>query len=981
MKLKRMLSGVMAAVMAVTSSVVMTVSANADAANPVMGIETVVGTFTLDEANTTLPQYWPLCEVSLDVEDQSIFTDGNHYVKVTMSYETAPTFGDDSAPFSTLAGWGWGNYSWANIGGWFATSDAETGANLVPATTSSDNVMYCYFPASDFTAGTAITGYIKNYMTSTAVLESVELIKFAEYDKVNQWVDNGDTTFYYICAKTDSDTDQYNGTPVELEGYDISGLLPEGKSLTDATSIDVLVDFKSGYAGAQLGMNVYEDATQTTTTWAQVDYDNTCDVVSIDMPYGAPADSTLKFGLSWINYDTTIVLDFDFVFPSFDIEDATAADANGSITIDVAEAAEGDTVTITATPDENYEVDEITVATADGTVDVEAATAANTYTFTMPAEAVTVTATFKSTLVPATSVTLSNTTAELVIGKTTELTATVAPENTTDTVAWTTSDAKVATVADGVVTAVGTGTATITATAGEKSATCTVTVTNPATKVTVAESAEIVIGTSETLTATVTATDTSADCTDAVEWTAAPEGIVAVDNGKVTATGVGTATITVTAGTASATCKVTVTNPATAIALTKVVTLVEGKTTTLTPSITYADANATKEEVTVTWKSSDTSIATVLDGLVTAIKAGTATITATAGDLSATATINVTTQEIAATGVVVAPTEATIAVGKTQQIEATLTPEDTTDELTWTSSDEKVATVDANGVVTAVKAGTATITATANDKVSAVCNVTVVQLVTNITLTAASATVTEGETVAVTAVVSPADATNAALTWSSSDTDIATVDADGVVTAKAAGDVTITAAAKDDSGVTASVNIKVTAIEVDDVETEETEETEQTEETAEPEVPAEPEEPEETDEPLAEGTYSDGTYAELAPDEIPAMVFGGAEDVETETFRADKNKTNTSFNNGKLYIFKQVAEADLAGIENASVVVQYKSGKALKLTSACAYTSLNADVKADDGYVYVAFVISDISDVDTNALYFGNFAWTDITLA
>ena len=150
--------------------------------------------------------------------------------------------------------------------------------------------------------------------------------------------------------------------------------------------------------------------------------------------------------------------------------------------------------------------------------------------------------------------------------------------------------------------------------------------------------------------------------------------------------------------------------------------LTVGGTETLVATVTPADAL----DASVTWKSSDTSVATVDEnGKVTAVKAGTADITATTSNgKTATCTVTVTDKVVAATAVTVDPTTAELEVGSTVTITGKVTPDDSTDKITWKSSDTAVATVDAAGKVTAVKEGTATITATAGEK-SAECTVTV----------------------------------------------------------------------------------------------------------------------------------------------------------------------------------------------------------------------------------------------------------------
>ena len=160
--------------------------------------------------------------------------------------------------------------------------------------------------------------------------------------------------------------------------------------------------------------------------------------------------------------------------------------------------------------------------------------------------------------------------------------------------------------------------------------------------------------------------------------------------------------------------------------------------------------------------------------------------------------------------------------GETAALTVTITPENATDKaVDWTSSDTKIATVDSTGKVTAVSAGTASITCTAKDgsDKKATCEVTVtdpippkpsVVKVTKITLNKTTASVGKGKTMQLTATVTPTNATNKAVTWKSSNTKIATVSSTGKVTAKAAGTVTITCTAKDGSGKKATCKVTVT---------------------------------------------------------------------------------------------------------------------------------------------------------------------------
>ena len=239
--------------------------------------------------------------------------------------------------------------------------------------------------------------------------------------------------------------------------------------------------------------------------------------------------------------------------------------------------------------------------------------------------------------------------------------------------------------------------------------------------------------------------------------------------------------------------------PATEITLnTDSQTLDAGTTFKLTATVAPADTTDA-----VTWSSSDETVATVSeDGTVTGIKEGTAVITATAGNVKAECTVTV---KVPATEITLNTVKKNLEPGKSFTLKATVAPSDTTDAVEWSSSNAKVAKVSENGTVTAVKEGTAVITAKAGN-VEATCTVTVKKAVVKVTKVAVSATpsrnVAAGKKVQLKATVTPSKATNKAVTWKSSNTKYATVDSKGLVTFKknAGGKtVTITATAKDGS--------------------------------------------------------------------------------------------------------------------------------------------------------------------------------------
>ena len=314
-------------------------------------------------------------------------------------------------------------------------------------------------------------------------------------------------------------------------------------------------------------------------------------------------------------------------------------------------------------------------------------------------------------------VVLDKTVAYVKKSKTVTLTPTIYPTTLTDkSVTWKSSDETVATVSTaGKVKGIKYGTATITCTSNATglSTTCKVTVGN----VTLSKSAvAIKKGKSLTLTAKVypsTLTDKS------VKWESSNTKYATVSSdGKVTGVKVGTATITCTsvATGLSTTCKVTIG----AVTLDqKTVAIKKGKTVTLTPTVYPSSL----EDKSVTWKSSDETVATVSTaGKVKGIKYGTATITCTSNATGLSATCKVTVGNVK-----LDQTEATIAKGKTVTLKATVYPSSLTDKtVTWESSNTAVATVSTAGKVKGIKAGTATITCTSvATGLSTTCKITV----------------------------------------------------------------------------------------------------------------------------------------------------------------------------------------------------------------------------------------------------------------
>ncbi|MDR1541343.1 MAG: Ig-like domain-containing protein [Clostridiales bacterium] len=215
------------------------------------------------------------------------------------------------------------------------------------------------------------------------------------------------------------------------------------------------------------------------------------------------------------------------------------------------------------------------------------------------------------------------------------------------------------------------------------------------------------------------------------------------------------------------------------------------------------------DDITLSWTSSDENVAQVdANGVVTGKKAGKAVISASAngakiaGSVTAEHEITVTEDPIYAEEISIS-VPSSIKAGESQALSFEISPVDATDKTaTWTSSDESVAQVDANGVVTGKKAGKAVISASANGakiagSVTAEHEITVIEdpIYAEAISISGPSSIKAGESQALSFEVTPVDATDKTATWTSSDESVAQVDADGVVTGKKAGSAVITASA------------------------------------------------------------------------------------------------------------------------------------------------------------------------------------------
>ena len=382
-------------------------------------------------------------------------------------------------------------------------------------------------------------------------------------------------------------------------------------------------------------------------------------------------------------------------------------------------------------------------------------------------------------------------------GKTLTLKATVNPSDLTDkSVTWESSDTKIATVSSsGKVKGVKAGTATITCTANATGAEATCEVTVGYVKL---DQTEAFVEKDKTLTLKATVYPSSLE-DKSVTWKSSNKDVATVSSsGKVKGVKSGTATITCTSKATGlkTTCEVTVGY----VKLDQTEAIIQkGKTLTLTATV-YPKS---LDDKSVTWKSSDKSVATVTSkGKITGVKAGTATITCTSKATGLKATCKVTVSYVK-----LDQTEAFIQKGKTLTLKATVYPSKLEDKsVTWKSSNKDVATVSSSGKVKGVKAGTATITCTSKATgLKATCKVTVGY----VKLDQTEVTVKKGKTVTLTATVYPSSLTDKTVTWESSDKSVATVTSAGKVKGIKAGTATITCTSNA-TGLSTTCKVKVT---------------------------------------------------------------------------------------------------------------------------------------------------------------------------
>lgn len=403
-------------------------------------------------------------------------------------------------------------------------------------------------------------------------------------------------------------------------------------------------------------------------------------------------------------------------------------------------------------------------------------------------------------------ITLDQSRIELNGAESKQLVAAVQPAGQEANLVWSSSDESIATVdQSGVVTAKAHGAAVIsveTADHAFRTSCLAVVINSPAAVTLSPEKLTMKVGETSLVVPTITGVLPGEVSDYNIGWMLSNEGVVKITpdypNGcKIEALAEGTVTVTgVATGGVKATCEITVagTGEATNVTISGAVPSVSvGETVQLSAAV--EPANSTDK---VVWSSSDEAVLKVdQNGLVTVIGNGSATISATADTAVATAVMQASTP---VSGVMLDATNLDLYVGaEPSALKATVAPATASNQaVTWASSDELVATVDAQGNVAPVAPGSATITVTTEDGgFTATCNVTVSQHATGVALDKHDATIVGAKTVALKVTVAPDNATNTGVSWVSSNTAVATVDAGGMVTAVGKGAATITATTED----------------------------------------------------------------------------------------------------------------------------------------------------------------------------------------
>ncbi len=484
---------------------------------------------------------------------------------------------------------------------------------------------------------------------------------------------------------------------------------------------------------------------------------------------------------------------------------------------------DGSTQNITDTV--QWSSDTPTVATISNAAPTQGlASSAGEGTATITATSGTISGSTTLTVTAATLVSIAVTPAmpSIALGTTEQFTATGtfsdgSTQNLTSTATWTSDTVSTATINNtGLAQSIAIGSANITATSGTVSGSTELTVTGAA-LVSIAitpPTATVALGTTQQFTATGTYTDGSTQIlTQSGQWSSSVATVATISNttstaGLASTLGTGTTTIGISSGTISATAALVV-NPAALVSITinpQTPTIALGTTQQFTATGTYTDGSTQDLTTVVTWSSSAATVAIISNavgnnGLATSSGQGTATISASSGSISTSTTITVTGPTLAS--IAVTPASISIALGYGEQFAATATytdgsTQDITQSAAWTSSVPAVAAINSTGYETSIYPGSTTISASSGSVTGAASLVVNPAVPVSLVVTPASSTVFVGAQQQFTATLNYSDGSSvivtSTVTWSSSNTSVATVTSGGLAVGIAGGSSTVEAA-------------------------------------------------------------------------------------------------------------------------------------------------------------------------------------------
>jgi len=387
-------------------------------------------------------------------------------------------------------------------------------------------------------------------------------------------------------------------------------------------------------------------------------------------------------------------------------------------------------------------------------------------------------------------------------------------QNITGSVTWSVSNSAIATIAsNGLATGTANGSATITATSGSISGTASLTVTIALVSISVSPAVPtIAIGTDQQFKATGTFTDGSTqDVTSTVNWVSAKTTIANVSNtvptkGLAQAVAAGSSVITASSGSISASATLTVSSGTlTSIAVTPANSTVPiGLIQQLTATGTFSDGTTQDITNTVTWSTSPNTVASItVSGAATALKSGKATITATSGGVSGNTQMTVNTGNLVS--ITIKQGNVTLAQGTSTTLTAVGlfndgSTRDISNQVTWSSSNPGFATIQSTGRAQSVSPGLTTITAALGVQSASVSLTVTNATIVSISVAPSITSIALGTQLSFAATGLFSDSSTQTITsnvtWTSSDTTVATMStsgAKGIVTAVGTGPVTINA--------------------------------------------------------------------------------------------------------------------------------------------------------------------------------------------